>query len=312
MPVLLTSEIDWSKLTISEDARQSVKAGVTFNYMSVAYEYSEGNVGQLMIQTPMLEVPFGLSPFPVQTNKDGTTLKDKKPIEHYDISLNFNANIPESENFKSKMQEFDDKVINVFFDNPKHSSYLNMKKITKDALENIYSACIKQNQPKPPHNKVYHKLKISLPSSSSNGEIIAYDPKDLKVYLDKDGKIEEVDIMKVNCHRCQMSVIMCCTSIWIVGIRFGASWKPKQILIKQADSGNNSLASYSFRGIAPSKVADDNVDEDDDEDEDENEKKGQEKEKGQEKDKEKEKGQDKVKKDRVDVYDEDDEDEDDN
>jgi len=211
------------------------------------YEYDNGKVGPLRIQTGKMKTPFGISGSMEGVPVEVVSLETKDTI-----ALSFEK---EHEKFKESIELFDKKVLNVGIENAR--KFLDIDEDDSDA---IISSTVKK--------AFYSSLKYSIDKTTkkkndqfpptirgtvykkSNGEYdtVFYDA--VQAAKDQSSGIEPSPI-KVNIdnysHVCpKMStlvVVMRCSSIWTSNKGFGLIWVPEHVKIWKS---SNKLEGFSF------------------------------------------------------------------
>lgn len=180
----------------------------------------------LIIQTPEMTVPFGMSKW----NADKSE-KDKYTLE---LSFKNRETNKAQQNFFEFLKQFDQRFIEEGFNNS--TLWFKKKYNTKDVVEALYT----------------HMLKF--PKDKETGEITDKYPPTFRVNLpQKDGKFafqvynknkELIDITDIE-KGSKVTVIMQCLGGWIAGGKFGCSWKPIQMLVQPPAS----IKGFAFRQV---------------------------------------------------------------
>lgn len=179
----------------------------------------------LIIQTPKLSTPFGMSVY----NKDIETTPGE--VIKYSAPVNITEDNLSCVNFKKFLAEFDKKIIEDAVTNSKDW-------LGKAQKEKVISA-------------FYNPL-LNYPKDKETGEVIdKYDPKFKIPLLVKDGTLmtscynddgESVQVNNVP-SKSSMRAILQCMGIWVVGKRFGVSWKVMQLIVEEPASLDNYIFS---------------------------------------------------------------------
>lgn len=174
----------------------------------------------LIIQTPLVTTPFGMSVY----NKDAETMPGE--VVKYSAPVNLTDDTVSSANFKKFLISFDKEIINAAVKNSKDW-------LGKTQKEKVISA--------------FYSPMVNFPKDKETGEIIdKYDPKFKLPLLVRDGVLitkcfndekEPVEVSDVPA-KSSMRAIIQCTGIWIVGKRFGVSWKVLQLIVDAPNTMN--------------------------------------------------------------------------
>lgn len=205
------SKISYGNVKTNENGGKSIYIGYNGN--------------PLVIQTPTLTTPFGMSVY----NKDIETTPGE--VIKYSAPVNITEENLSCVNFKKFLAEFDKKIIE---DAVTHSKDW----LGKAQKEKVISA-------------FYNPL-LSYPKDKETGELIdKYDPKFKIPLLVKDGTLmapcyndekESVQVTDVPA-KSSMRAILQCMGIWVVGKRFGVSWKVMQLIVNEPASLDNYIFS---------------------------------------------------------------------
>ena len=173
-----------------------------------------------IIQTPLVTTPFGMSVY----NKDAETMPGE--VVKYSAPVNLTEDTVSSANFKKFLISFDKEIIDAAVKNSKDW-------LGKAQKEKVISA--------------FYSPMVNFPKDKETGEIIdKYDPKFKFPLLVRDGVLitkcfndekEPVEVSDVPA-KSSMRAIIQCTGIWIVGKRFGVSWKVLQLVVDAPNTMN--------------------------------------------------------------------------
>jgi hypothetical protein len=235
--ILLSRDVDLSKITFSEPKQNSNNAGRTIfiNY----------NGGDLFLQTPCMISPFGISTWPGERGA---------PDKHT-LDLSFAGREK-----KTSIQEF-------------HDMLQGLTKLVLKTAEEKSSSWLKNSAPSSEFiGKIFTKM-IRYSKDKLTGDDSTTYPPSFKLNLPtKDGDFpfktynadrEEMDLYSMlsatprPCKGARVTAIIQLSSIWVVGqTNFGVTWKVQTLLIQMP----LSLQGYSF--------VTDNADNDDDDGDD--------------------------------------------
>lgn len=202
------------------------------------YVSHKGN--PIIMQIPEMRCPFGLSKWD-KTEKgiDGT----EKDSFKYDLLLGFDGmdGRDSLKSFFSKIDGFDKKLMEQGMENS--MNWLG-KKISKiEVIEELYTPMVRHSRDK------------------QTGEITDKYPPTFKVTVPyRDGKFQcevygadnkEVDLSTINLQGSRATCIMQCTGVWVVGKKFGCSWK----LLQAKVSPRSNIPKCAFREVEGDKAA---------------------------------------------------------
>jgi hypothetical protein len=207
-----TNEFDMSKLTFGN--MKLLDTGGRLIYLNY-------NGDPLIIQTPQMTAPFGLSSW----SNEGDALK-------YSMELAFKgiATKPIEARFLALLNAFDKKVLeNVLENSP---VWLKKKFTSLEVIEALYTPSIK------------------LPKDKNTGEVTDKYPPSFRMSVPyKDGKFMcdtyDVDGKDLDLHALikdgstkgsRVTAIMQCSGVWIAGGKFGCTWRVLQMRIQRSDA----------------------------------------------------------------------------
>lgn len=214
MSVFLPKNIDVNKIKYSEV--KVLKSGAKSIYMN--YEGSK-----LMLQTPVLSLPYGVNDNSNFINKDKKDKKDDKPDDKkYDLTLSFKgiAENPKIKAFHDKIKEMEEKIIEDAFTN-RQLWFKNNFNNNKDVVTTMFTPMIKLDKDKETGeiaNKYPPTFKVKIP----------YDPIEDKFGFDAyDMDNKELDFTTIlnNLKGGKAQLIIQLNGIWFAGGMFGCSWR---------------------------------------------------------------------------------------
>jgi hypothetical protein len=237
-PILLPKDFEAGKITMSDPKGPDNKAKTVYmNYES----------NKLIIQTPEMPAPFGLSKW---DNKDG-----KAPKYSLDISFKEHDSRPAVNKFLEVVKSLDELVVTTAIKNK--ATWFKGKKYSDETVQNLYTPTLKYAKDKntkeitdayPP------TFKAALPFDDKENRITT------KVY---DNKKTPINLMEdYNTKGARVALIVQCGGVWISATGFGVSWRALQARI----SPPTTIKDYAF---APTEE-DDLVEESDVEENDAN------------------------------------------
>ncbi len=222
-PIVQPSAFSVSKVSISQP--KVLESGGKMAYLNY------GDARSLVIQTPSLPSPFGLSVF------------DKAGPPKYSIDLAFRGyqENPKVKSFYNALHALDEFMIDQGVKNSKLWFKSDMK---RDVVEAFYTPCVKFGKDKEGNTTSYPpNLKVQLKRNRDGTEFECqfYDHKsksDPHAQAIKGVPIEELLVKKV-----EVTALIQCTGVWFAGGKFGCSWKAVQVRLDSVPAG---LRGYGF------------------------------------------------------------------
>lgn len=231
--IVLPGDFDASKITYSEP--RVLDNGGKVIYISY-------NKKKLIMQTPEMVAPFGLSKW----NNEGTG------VDKYSLDLSFKdkASRPVLSKFFDGLKDMDTKLVADGFANCQ--TWLKKPFKSLDVVEALYTPIIKHAKDKSGEvtDKYPPTFKMTIPFNGTNFTCDVYD-------ADRNA----VDLLSLETKGAKVSAIVQCVGIWVAGTKFGCSWKVLQMKV----SPPARIKGYAFKEI------DEKVEKDIDEDEDDHE-----------------------------------------
>tara|TARA_Y100000817_G_scaffold23763_1_gene17109 strand:- start:299 stop:1045 length:747 start_codon:yes stop_codon:yes gene_type:complete len=238
MTTMLPNELNVNNISLSEI--KSLDSGAKIMYLNYG-----SNKAPMYIQAPEMELLF-----------DPLYFEDQNNSGKYTCKLTFkghesNTNIS---NFKDKMIEFDQKLIDLAVQNSK--KWFGGKSLNLETIENLYTPCVKYN-----YDQSTGDINESYPPTFSfkvvkrNGDHLCklFNVNRELINVDDINGNEYTDITTLLKKGSRIQTLLKCNGLWFAGGKFGCTWKGEQIKINHCESLNE----YAFR--------DDGVDDDDDE-----------------------------------------------
>lgn len=205
--VQLISQFEPRSLVIPEQVDKNKRGGKIV--------YINGPSGRVVLQTPTMSLPFGVTPYDV--NGD---------IQSYSVELSFRGcdADPKLQDFLDKVRDLDEHMIDMA---TQHSESWFGKKLTREMVAEFYRRILNDKNPEYPP---FIKLKVGL---GMNGEPNAqfYDENRQRVgieYLTKGS---------------QVKVIFEISSVWFVNRTFGTTFRISQAAVVNKP---NRLQEYAF------------------------------------------------------------------
>lgn len=202
--------------------------------------YVSYNKAPLILQTPQMVAPFGMSKW----DNEG------KSNPKYTIDLSFKAmdKNPNMKAFYSALEALDKRLVEDGFKN-QQTWFKGKKYNSKEIVEALYTPLIR-------HAK-----------DRATGEITDKYPPTFKLAVPfKDGKFtceafddarNQIDIATVETKGSKITAIIQCMGLWFAGGKFGSTWR----IIQMKVVPNATIRGYAFKEVADDKVPDEDLEE---------------------------------------------------
>ena len=229
--IVYPADFDASKITYS-DPRILDNGG---KVIYVSYDKKK-----LIMQTPEMDLPFGLSKW----NNDG------KASDKYSMDLSFKgkADRPVLNRFFNNMNTLSSKLVKDGFANCQTWFKKSFK--TEDVVEELFTPIVKYSKDKngEVNDKYPPTFKITIPHNGTNFMCDVY------------GNDESlIDLSAVETKGGKCSAIIQCVGIWVAGSKYGCSWKVLQMKV----SPPTRIKGFAFKDLGE-KVEKDIDEEDED------------------------------------------------
>ena len=193
----------------------------------------------LLVQTPKMSIPYGLSENEIQDQKTGEVIGHKyhinlsfKGMESQHTDPKLKKQIQKLKQFHTMIEELDKRVI---AEAQKNSlGWLKMKKASQETVEALYTPILiksKDKDTQEPDGKYPDTIKGKIPFWEGA----------FKTQIFNDNK-EIIDLKTSLVKGAESKALIKCTGIWFAGGRFGVGWKVEQMSVKVPES----LSGYSF------------------------------------------------------------------
>lgn len=168
--------------------------------------------GPLIIQTPYLKTPFGMSTYNKKDDED-----EPGKIVKYTIPVNLTTSTTSSANFLTFLKDMDKHVLDSAVEN---SKVWFGKQQKEKVISAFYNSMVKYSKDKETGgvNDKYPP-KFSIPVIVCDNEIVN------KCFND-DKEVVKLNTIEKNT---RIRVILQCTGMWLVDKKFGVSWKVVQL-----------------------------------------------------------------------------------
>lgn len=190
------------------------------------------NKDKLILETPQMVSPFGLSSY----------IGDKGEVGKTSIQLSLgreHERSPDLEDLYNSLCVFDDFVLDQAC--AKSLAWFTHKNLSKEAAAMLYTPTVK------------------FPKDKATGEITdKFAPTFRAIVPTKDGKFavptfiisgsthKRVDLESLDTRRAKVHAIVECTGLWIADRRFGATWKVVQLVVIPAET----IEGFAFQKVA--------------------------------------------------------------
>lgn len=187
-----------------------------------------------IIQTPEMRSPFGLSRWD-KTERDASGTE--KAYYKYDLSIGFDGkeNREILKTFFDKMVEFDSMLIDAGMENS--MNWLGKKITSREVTQELYTPMIRYSRDKKTgdiNTKYAPTFKIQVPFKDSKFQCEVYDANN-----------NEVDLNCLNLQGARIMAIIQCVGIWVVGKKYGCSWK----VLQMKAMPKSNIPKFAFRQI---------------------------------------------------------------
>jgi len=234
------------------------------------YVYVGYNNKNLVVQTPEMDIPFGLNVY------------DKGEYPKYSVDLSFKGmeGNKSMKTFYKNMEDMDSRLISEgmkqsmsWFKKPKN-------KASRDVIESMMTPTIKIPKDKDGNPTPYpHRLKLKIPYKDGNC---------LTQFYDKEGTQLTDDVSKILVRGTKAKVIMQCVGLWISSGSYMCQWKAVRMEVEVPEGGDDTTflpdtddedeeseeapsstkSSKKTQKVEESDEEDDEEDDDDDDEED--------------------------------------------
>lgn len=231
--IVLPSELDVEKITYSTPVILSSGGkmiGINFNE------------SPLVIQTPEMPLPFGISKWSANNGMES----QQGAAEKYTLDLSFRGK--ESNEvmnmFFNKLRSLDKKFVEDGLENS--TLWFKKKYGSREVVEALFTPIVKfaKDENGEPSDKYPPTFKVNLPVK--NGE---YDFKVFDVNR-QPSKILLSDTLK----GARVRAIVRCNGIWVAGSKFGVSWRVLQMIVMPSVA--SSFSKFAFKDV-PGEVSTD-------------------------------------------------------
>lgn len=221
---MLPSDVDVSKITFG--AVRQLNNGGRMAYVNY------GDRGRVLIQTPLLKATFGVSHWPGENGAP----------DKYNLDLSLGGESTEDAAMRGLLAAVDARVVQHAFENCQ--AWFKKRMPSIEVVEALYTRSIKPCKDRETgevSDKYPPTTKFQLPTTrSADGSSVGFD------FPAFNGLREQVDFMDMvqsgRTKGAMMKAIVQLTAVWIVGSKFGLTFKVKQLKVVEA----LRLSGYSF------------------------------------------------------------------
>lgn len=204
--------------------------------------YLSYNRAPLILQTPQLHAPFGMSKW----DNDG-----KENTCKYTLDLSFKGldRSPGIQNFYNVLESLDKKLVEDGFNN--QATWFKGKKVSKEVVEALYTPLIKHAKDKMTGevtDRYPPTFKVTVPFKE--GKFVC------EVY---DDKRNLVDLNSIETKGSKVTAIIQCMGLWFAGGKFGSTWR----VVQMKCAPNAAIRGYAFKDVPEDKVPEEDLDEED-------------------------------------------------
>lgn len=195
----------------------------------------------LLVQTPEMSAPFGISVWPGERGAP-----DKYNI---DVTFKDRENRPPLDAFYKMLEAISVRVITEAIDNSQQW-FKRSKFPSREVVEELFTPMIRMHKDKVTGevtNQYPPVFKMSLPYREGAFQLQAYNDRR-----------EQIDLMNVvqdnRGKNARVMAIVQCSAVWIVGTKFGVTWKVRQLRIVESAK----LPSFAFQNDGetdPTRIA---------------------------------------------------------
>lgn len=217
---MLSSEVDLKKVSFSE----KVHVNSNNNGRTIYAAYSDPNYNGIIIETPWMKLPYGIS---VWSN-------DGNGPDRHSLNMSFASEYSkphEISHFKDFIQNLDEYFIDQFH---KNSAKWKLKQYTNvDVVRELYTTMYKISRDKDGNvDKYPATFKLNLPHKDNE-----------YTFPVVDARCNPLTLTKANSTGAHAKAIIKCVGMWLAGGKFGCTWRLMNLMVIPKDNG----MSYKFR-----------------------------------------------------------------
>jgi hypothetical protein len=221
-----------SRISFSEPEVNSQSSNSTIR---VYITDEQGEQKNLVVETPWMKCPFGVSVFEAQSRKGS-------PYKKYSLPVSFHKQETDEKQqvYKRFLELLDEKLIDAGHENA--GAWLKQKGQPKAVIKAFYTGMLRysKNPDGSPSDRYPPNTKYKLPAYRNDGpEGDVTFSTQVFSSQDKDARMTVTDIAK----GAQVKNLVECTGIWVVNGKFGVGWRSLQMRVKNPESRNT----YAFQ-----------------------------------------------------------------
>jgi len=190
--------------------------------------YVNYNNRPLIIQTPYMSTPFGVSAY---EPTDGGKTKYSLDLSFRDVDNN-----PSVRHFLDTLTKFDEKLVDAALANS--LAWFKTKHTSKEVIKALFSGQVRHSIDRETGeiNTAYKPtFKVKVPYSNDRCTVEVYDEEKTRV------EYEHLD--EVVSKGAKVRVVMSCSGVWFAGGKFGVSWR----LMHLQKKGGPALNQFAFQ-----------------------------------------------------------------
>ncbi len=186
------------------------------------YVYVGYNSKNLVVQTPEMEIPFGLNVY------------DKGEYPKYSVDISFKGveNNKSMKAFYDNLEAMDDRLISEGMKNSMSWFKKPKNKASREVIDSMFTPTIKIAKDKDANPLPYPpRLKLKIPFKDNNC---------LTQFYDKEGTQIKDDVSKILVRGTKAKVIMQCVGMWISSGSYMCQWKAVRMEVDVPEAGDDS------------------------------------------------------------------------
>lgn len=231
MNITLPKNVDVDKITFSELKKNDYGGGSLY----VSY-----NGRPLILQTPYMSAPFGVSAY---EPLDGGKTKYSLDLSFREVDSN-----PSVRHFLTTLNQFDAKLVDAALQNS--LAWFKTKHTSKEVIKALFSGQVRHSIDRETGeiNTAYKPtFKVKVPYNNDRCTVEVYDEEKTRV------DYEHLD--EVVSKGTKVRVVMSCSGVWFAGGKFGVSWR----LMHLQKKGEALLNQFAFQDDSDEECDDEEV-----------------------------------------------------
>lgn len=231
---MLPKEIDMKQITTS-DMKSLGQQGAKIMYLNYG---EQPNSSPIIIQTPTMGLLWD-SNFFADNNEGNGKISCKLNFKGFESNNDINE-------FKEKMEEFDQYLINLAVSNSK--KWFSGKSLSKDTIEQLYTPMVKysmNNETGEVNTQFAPSFAFKITQKNSKFNCKYFNEERVIQNINDPNKEDFVDINQLLKRGNNISTLLVCNGLWFAAGKFGCTWKAEQIKGQMVNKAN--LDDYAFR-----------------------------------------------------------------